>query len=44
MKRKTKPRKLNPLLAVIVAVAVLLLFLRMLVFVVGHAHHPRHGL
>jgi hypothetical protein len=43
MRRKPKPRKPNLLLAGIVAFAVLLLLLRMIVFVAGHAHHPRHG-
>jgi len=36
---KSKPRKANVLLAVVVAVAVLLILLRMIAFVAGHGHH-----
>jgi uncharacterized protein involved in exopolysaccharide biosynthesis len=39
MPLKSKPRKPNLLLAVIVATALLLLLLRMINFVAGHGHH-----
>jgi hypothetical protein len=39
MKRKAKPRNPNLLLMAFVALAVLLLLVRMIVFVAGHGHH-----
>jgi hypothetical protein len=37
--RKTKPRGGNLLIAIAVALFVVLLLLRMIVFVAGHGHH-----
>ena len=37
--QESKPRKPNLLLAVVVAIAVLLILLRMIVFVAGRGHH-----
>jgi hypothetical protein len=39
MKRRTKPRGQNLLIAILVAAAVLILLLRMMAFVAGHGRH-----
>jgi hypothetical protein len=36
---KARPRRQNLLLALVVAIAVLLILLRMVSFVAGHGHH-----
>jgi hypothetical protein len=36
---KSNPRNVNLLLAIVVALAVLLLLLRMIAFIAGHGHH-----